>query len=52
MGNIDKIIWPLNEKTIEELVLEANELLKNSVGELSYEEMREDDADGGYFEED
>ena len=44
--------YPIVEKSIEELVAEATELLKNSVGEMTEEEVLEDDADGGYFQED
>lgn len=43
---------PFEEKTVEELVAEANELVKRSVGEMTEEEAREDDAEGGYFEDD
>ena len=42
---------PFEEKTVEELVKEANELLKNC-GELTEEEEREEDAEYGYFEDD
>ena len=41
-----------DEKTVEELVAEANLLLKSSIGEMTEEEARENDAEGGYFEDD
>lgn len=44
--------YPIEYKTVEELVAEANELLKNSTGEMTGEEEMEDDAEGGYFEDD
>ena len=37
-------------KTIDELVREANEALKKS-GEMTEEETLEDDAEGGYFQD-
>ena len=43
--------YPIEEKTVEELVKEADELLRNSTGELTEEEETEDDAEGGYFQE-
>lgn len=43
--------YPIEEKTIEELVEEANFLLQNC-NEMTYEEELEDDAEGGYFEDD
>ncbi len=43
--------YPFEEKSIEELVEEANKLLLQS-GEMTEEEEIEDDADGGYFEDD
>ena len=43
--------YPFEEKSIEELVAEATELLKNSVGDMTEEEVLEDDADGGYFQD-
>lgn len=43
---------PFDEKTVEELVKEANELLKISTGEMTEEEQIEDDAEGGYFQQD
>ncbi len=43
--------YPVEVKTVEELVTEANELLKNSTGELTEEEEIEDDAEGGYFQD-
>ena len=44
-----KNIW--DEKSLEELIEEANAALRNA-SEMSEEEEREDDADGGYFEDD
>jgi len=38
-------------KSVNELVAEANELLKNSTGEITEEEAIEDDAEGGYFQD-
>ena len=44
--------YPIEDKTLEELLAEANGLLRNSDGrELTYEEQMEDDAEGGYFED-
>ena len=43
--------YPIEYKTVEELVAEANELLKDSY-EMTEEEEMEDDAAGGYFEDD
>lgn len=51
-GVIDMKKLPLDEKSVEELVREANELLKNSIGEMTEEEEIEDDAEGGYFQQD
>ena len=42
---------PFEEKTVAELVAEANELSKNT-REMTEEEEMEDDAEGGYFEDD
>lgn len=42
---------PIEEKSIEELVQEAMELLENSK-EMTEEQEIEDDAEGGYFQED
>ena len=42
---------PIEEKSIEELVQEAMELLENS-NEMTEEQEIEDDAEGGYFQED
>lgn len=44
--------YPFEEKTIEELLQEANEALKNATVEMTEEEVIEDDAEGGYFQED
>lgn len=44
--------YPIEEKTIEELVNEANNLLANSTGWLTEAEIIEDDAEGGYFQSD
>ena len=45
--------YPIEDKTLEELIAEANELLRNSDGrELTYEEQMEEDAEAGYFEDD
>ena len=44
--------YPFEEKTVSELVKEANEILEKSIGEMTEEEAREDDAEGGYFEDD
>ena len=43
--------YPIEEKSVEELVREANEALKNSTGEMTEEEEIEDDAEGGYFQD-
>ena len=40
-----------DEKSIEALIEEANVASRN-VSEMSEEEEREEDVDGGYFEED
>lgn len=42
--------YPIEYKSIEELVREANELLKDT-SEMTEEEEIEDDADGGYFQD-
>lgn len=42
--------YPIEYKSVEELVKEANELLKN-VKEMTEEEELEDDAEGGYFQD-
>jgi len=44
--------YPFEAKLLEELVNEANELLRQPSRELSEEEEIEDDAEGGYFEDD
>ena len=43
--------YPWEEKSIRELVAQANQLLKTS-DMMNEEEETEDDAEGGYFEED
>lgn len=43
--------YPIEEKTLEELIEEANILLQNNE-EMTREEEMEDDAEGGYFEDD
>lgn len=43
---------PFEEKTMEELLAEANALLKLRTIEMTEEEIIEDDAEGGYFEDD
>lgn len=43
--------YPIEEKTLEELIEEANILLQNNE-EMTCEEEMEDDAEGGYFEDD
>lgn len=42
--------YPIEEKTLEELINEANEVLRN-VTEMTEEEEVEDDAEGGYFQD-
>ena len=42
--------FPIEEKSIEELVEEANKSLEN-VEEIAEEEEIEDDAEGGYFQD-
>lgn len=42
--------YPIEEKTIEELIQEVNETLRN-VTEMTEEEEIEDDAEGGYFQD-
>lgn len=44
--------YPIEEKTVEELVKEAKRILAVGVKEMTEEEEREDDAEGGYFEDD
>lgn len=46
--------YPFEEKSLEELVKEANELLEKNkyLPEMTQEEEIEDDAEGGYFEDD
>ena len=43
--------YPFDTKTLQELIEEANRILASSSSELA-EEAIEDDADGGYFEDD
>ena len=43
-------IYPFEAKSIEELVREANELIRNSQP-MTEEEEIEDDAEWGYFQE-
>ena len=43
--------YPIEEKSIQELVKEANELLRNSIGTMTEEEEIEDDAEYGYFQD-
>ena len=43
--------YPFEKKSVEELIRKANENLKN-LKEMLEEEEIEDDADGGYFQED
>ena len=43
--------FPFEEKSIDELLEEANNQPKRTK-EMTEEEEMEDDADGGYFEED
>jgi len=42
--------YPIEEKTIEELIQEVNEALQD-VTEMTEEEEIEDDAEGGYFQD-
>ncbi|MBR5297977.1 MAG: hypothetical protein IKU29_08975 [Parabacteroides sp.] len=44
--------YPFETKTLAELIEEAKILLNTRTGELTEEETLEDDADGGYFEDD
>lgn len=41
---------PLSQKSAEELALEMNKALKD-VTEMTEEELIEDDAEGGYFDD-
>ena len=43
--------YPFEEKSLKELVEEANKLLRD-VNTMTEEEELEDDAEGGYFEDD
>lgn len=44
---------PIEEKTLEELLAEATRLLEEArtMPEMTEEEMIEDDAEGGYFQD-
>ncbi len=42
--------FPLNQKSVEELAFEMNKALED-VTEMTEEELIEDDADGGYFDD-
>ncbi len=42
--------FPLNQKSAEELALEMNKALED-VTEMTEEELIEDDAEGGYFDD-
>lgn len=42
--------FPFTQKSVEELALEMNKALKN-VTEMTEEELIEDDAEGGYFDD-
>lgn len=44
--------YPFEEKTVEELVEDVNRILAAGVREMTEEEEMEDDAEGGYFEDD
>lgn len=44
--------FSFQEKTVEELVKEIDEQLKNSTLEMTEEEIIEDDAEYGYFQQD
>ena len=45
--------YPFEEKSVEELLADAIELMKNaSSKELTFEEIAEQDAEDGYFEDD
>ena len=41
--------YPFEEKTVEELVEEVKSIFAAGVTEMTEEEEREDDAEGGYF---
>lgn len=41
---------PFTQKSAEELALEMNKALEN-VAEMTVEELLEDDAEGGYFDD-
>lgn len=42
--------FPLTQKSVEELALEMNKSLED-VTEMTEEELIEDDAEGGYFDD-
>jgi hypothetical protein len=42
--------FPLTQKSVEELALEMNKALEN-ISEVTEEELIEDDAEGGYFDD-
>lgn len=42
--------FPLTKKSVEELALEMNKALEN-IAEMTEEELIEDDAEGGYFDD-
>ena len=41
---------PFTQKSVEELALEMNKALEN-ISEVTEEELIEDDAEGGYFDD-
>ncbi len=41
---------PFTQKSVEELVLEMNKALEDAI-EMTEEELIEDDAEGGYFDD-
>lgn len=43
--------YHIEEKTVEELIAETNQLLKKSSGEMTKENVHEDDAACGYFKD-
>lgn len=42
--------FPLTQKSVAELALEMNKALEN-IAEMTEEELIEDDAEGGYFDD-
>lgn len=42
--------FPLTQKSVEELALEMNKALEDVI-EMTEEELIEDDAEGGYFDD-